>query len=285
MLKIRILTALFLLPAVLVLLFFGSEKITLSVFMLFIGITIFELLNIILVKMEAIFSGDKIEKQNISAWKKLHFQFFLVSFLICISVFFGFVVFGTQGAFVSLSLGILFIILSCCFWARSIESSFGRMLSLLIIVCYTVIPWIFIWDLYRMSPNGKSLIFALFIVICSDTGGYFGGRLLGKRKLAPSISPNKTVEGALAALISSTFGAYFSAEILNINLGSCWVLFVIGFFGGIFTQLGDLVESLFKRFAEVKDSGTIFPGHGGLLDRVDGLFFAAPIIWFILYVR
>jgi phosphatidate cytidylyltransferase len=126
-----------------------------------------------------------------------------------------------------------------------------------------------------------------------DTGGYFGGRLFGGklfggRKLAPTISPKKTREGAVFGLLMSILGGFtlnaVYRDIAGVGpIASPGVLLVAGLFGGIFEQLGDLLESLFKRFAGVKDSGSIIPGHGGLLDRVDGILFAAPVIWAVIY--
>jgi phosphatidate cytidylyltransferase len=125
----------------------------------------------------------------------------------------------------------------------------------------------------------------LAVVWFGDTGGYFGGRFFGKHKLAPQKSPKKTWEGAIAGLAASMTAALIFHFCLYQGLtGGFTTALACGFFGGISGQMGDLVESVIKRFTGVKDSGALLPGHGGLLDRIDGVLFAAPVIWFILYV-
>ena len=97
------------------------------------------------------------------------------------------------------------------------------------------------------------------------------------------MSPKKTWEGAIAGLLASLVGGSLANVFYGLTLGDPWTIAAASLFGGAFGQMGDLIESTFKRFAKVKDSGVIFPGHGGFLDRVDGVLFAAPVIWFILY--
>ncbi|MEO0335795.1 MAG: phosphatidate cytidylyltransferase, partial [Pseudomonadota bacterium] len=128
-------------------------------------------------------------------------------------------------------------------------------------------------------PDGVNWLVALmFVVFVGDTGAYFGGKLFGKKKLMPSISPKKTVEGAISgALCSSLFGAcYFHFVIPNVPL---WVSALSCLLIALVAQCGDLFVSLIKRVAEVKDSGRIMPGHGGFLDRLDGVYIACPLIY------
>lgn len=127
------------------------------------------------------------------------------------------------------------------------------------------------------------IFFVLFIIWATDTGAYFFGRAWGKRKLWPTISPNKTVEGAVGGiLIASVVGAVFQ---LVYPFGHS-MLTIIGVtvFISAAGQVGDLVESAFKRYYGVKDSGRILPGHGGILDRLDSLIFVLPLIHFIHFV-
>jgi phosphatidate cytidylyltransferase len=127
--------------------------------------------------------------------------------------------------------------------------------------------------------------FMLIVVFFGDTFAYFGGRWFGRRKLYSNISPNKTWEGALGGLFGSCFGGViFGATIFQ---QVPWYKFaVFCLVCGAVGQSGDLLMSLVKRVAHVKDSGSIMPGHGGILDRLDGIFIACPLVYaFALYVR
>lgn len=127
----------------------------------------------------------------------------------------------------------------------------------------------------RFQPQGAWLVLMIAgIVAAADTGGYFTGRKFGKHKLAPSVSPGKTLEGFAGGLVSNILLAALVATISNSNF---WVLLAIILPTSLFSVLGDLLESMVKRHAGVKDSGVILPGHGGILDRVDSITAAAPV--------
>jgi len=131
---------------------------------------------------------------------------------------------------------------------------------------------------------GPGYILLLFAgVFTGDTGAFFAGKFLGNKKLYEKISPKKTWAGAVGGLVASV-GGIFLVNSLNIidQEFSPLICVVLGAGIAILEQVGDLAESLFKRAYDVKDSGTILPGHGGLLDRIDGLLFAAPYMWVIL---
>lgn len=130
-------------------------------------------------------------------------------------------------------------------------------------------------------PNGDGWrwIVLLFMVIwVGDSGAYFSGRALGRHKLYPIASPNKTVEGFVGGLIGAMAAAFVAQALFHPALSQADCL-LLGLAGGILGPLGDLVESMFKRSAGIKDSGSFFPGHGGVLDRVDALLFAAPLFY------
>jgi len=133
----------------------------------------------------------------------------------------------------------------------------------------------------RMLPQGREWIFLTLITIMScDSFAYFVGRALGRHKLYPAVSPNKTIEGALGGL----FGAVLAVLIVKYTFLPEIGLFgavLIGLLLGVMGQLGDLFESLLKRACQVKDSGTMIPGHGGILDRLDSLLFAFPLVYYI----
>ena len=129
------------------------------------------------------------------------------------------------------------------------------------------------WD---SSPRG--LAWALLVILATwigDTAAYFVGGTWGKRKLAPWISPNKTIEGAAGGLVGSICVCALTFQVSG--LGTWWVGSIIGGILGVTGQTGDLAESFLKRQAGVKDSGAAIPGHGGILDRIDALLFAFPV--------
>lgn len=127
------------------------------------------------------------------------------------------------------------------------------------------------------------VIFALLVIWMTDTGAYFIGRKIGKRKLWPDISPNKTIEGFVGGILSAVVFACLFQAIYPIT-SSYLILIGVTIVASIIGQLGDLVESALKRHYDVKDSGTILPGHGGILDRFDSLLFVLPLLHFLHFV-
>lgn len=127
-----------------------------------------------------------------------------------------------------------------------------------------------------------NVLYLFFFIWASDTGAYFSGRALGRHKLFERISPNKTIEGFIGGLIASALVGIAAHHFLGgISLIS-WMC--IGAFVSITSTLGDLFESMLKRQSDVKDSGNILPGHGGILDRFDSTLISAPIYWVLLHV-
>jgi len=136
----------------------------------------------------------------------------------------------------------------------------------------------------NMHPQGANLIlFLLFVTWAGDSGAYFIGSSIGKRPLAPSISPKKTVEGAVGSVVLSVLAAVF-CQIVFLNTFDITSCAIMGLGVNIFNQFGDLAESMIKRAYNVKDSGNIIPGHGGVLDRIDSLLFAVPFLYYYLKV-
>jgi phosphatidate cytidylyltransferase len=141
------------------------------------------------------------------------------------------------------------------------------------------LPWL------RELPYGREWIFlVLLIVMAGDTGAYFTGISIGRRKLYPAVSPNKSVEGAVGGLIGSLLGAWLAKTWFFPALSTIDVL-ALGLGLGVLGQIGDLFESMLKRSFGVKDSGALIPGHGGILDRLDSLLFAfAPAYYYAFWV-
>lgn len=134
--------------------------------------------------------------------------------------------------------------------------------------------------LIRNDVDGIAWIFFLLtLVFAGDTGAFYVGRFFGRHKLCPAVSPGKTIEGAIGGL-AATLGAgliFMNCFLKSLPLGP-GILFFLSI--GVVGQVGDLFESELKRYADVKDSGSILPGHGGILDRIDALLFAAPVAYF-----
>jgi len=118
----------------------------------------------------------------------------------------------------------------------------------------------------------------LIMVFACDTGGYFIGKQFGKHALCKSVSPKKTIEGFFGGLILCVLSCLLSASLLNLPISTIHMI-ILSAIVGLIAPLGDLFESAFKRAADIKDSGNILPGHGGLLDRIDALLFAGPLVY------
>jgi phosphatidate cytidylyltransferase len=133
--------------------------------------------------------------------------------------------------------------------------------------------------LLRGMEHGNHILFFLFMVIWSgDIAAYYVGKSIGKTPLAPKISPGKTLEGSAAGLVGSVAGGVAAQQLFfeALPLNHCLIMALLC---GTMGQIGDLAESLFKRRAGVKDSGSLIPGHGGVLDRLDSLMFAGPAFY------
>ncbi len=149
---------------------------------------------------------------------------------------------------------------------------------------------VYVGGLLAMYPRTLSLLrgehwvlLGILTVSAGDTMAYFTGRALGRRKLAPAISPNKTVEGSAGGLLGSVVCSVLYARWFLPGVPA-WYAALAGGAIGIFGQGGDLFESLLKRAAGVKDSGTILPGHGGIFDRADAILAAGPILYLLAAV-
>lgn len=128
-----------------------------------------------------------------------------------------------------------------------------------------------------LSAGLGYVLFMFLLVIMTDVGCYYFGRNFGKHKLAPVISPNKTIEGAIGGAICTIIGAFIIAYFIKLP----WYhALIAGILVTIFAQIGDLCESLMKRDAGVKDSGDLLPGHGGFLDRTDSYIFTIPVMYY-----
>jgi phosphatidate cytidylyltransferase len=156
----------------------------------------------------------------------------------------------------------------------------------LYLVGYILLPFIFIVKIsFGINDYNPKIIIGLFILIwTNDTFAYLVGKSIGKHKLYERISPKKTIEGFLGGVAFAIFAGYLISKLYikpNPNFSDTSILIwtMIALIVGVFGTIGDLIESKFKRIAEVKDSGKIMPGHGGILDRLDSVIFVAPIVY------
>jgi phosphatidate cytidylyltransferase len=145
---------------------------------------------------------------------------------------------------------------------------------------FVVLPFSYIVRLDELEPVGRQLVlFTLVLVWAGDMLAYFVGKSLGRVPMAPALSPKKTWEGSMGNVLASMIVAVLFAKWMQTDVIT---LLVIAGIANIAGQAGDLIESAYKRGAAVKDSGSLLPGHGGMLDRIDSLILATPVVW-VLY--
>jgi len=143
---------------------------------------------------------------------------------------------------------------------------------------FVALPVSYAIRLHGIGPLGPwILLFALVITWVGDTAAYFVGRAIGKHKLAPHLSPGKTWEGSIASMAGALLIGWLLSTRINVPAP---VILGLAAVGNVAGQVGDLLESSFKRSAGVKDSGSILPGHGGMLDRIDALILTIPVVWY-----
>jgi len=144
---------------------------------------------------------------------------------------------------------------------------------------FIALPFSYIVRVDEIEPAGRQLVlFTLVLVWAGDMLAYFVGKSLGRVPMAPALSPKKTWEGALGNVLASMIVAVLFARWMQMDV---LTLLVIAGVANIAGQAGDLIESAYKRGAAVKDSGALLPGHGGMLDRIDSLILASPVVWLL----
>jgi len=142
---------------------------------------------------------------------------------------------------------------------------------------FVALPFSYLVRIDQIERSGRRLVlFTLFLMWAGDTLAYFAGKALGRVPMAPALSPQKTWEGAFANLTGSLVVGFIFARWLDLNISAILLIAALTNMAG---QLGDLIESAYKRGAAVKDSGSLLPGHGGVLDRIDSLILASPVVW------
>lgn len=193
-----------------------------------------------------------------------------------------------------------FLFLTIAMRRAQLSAAYPAAAASAFVFVYVALPMAMVAQLRQQVAGAFWLLYLLLVVWAGDIFAYFVGRSLGRHLMAPRISPKKTWEGALASLAASlVVGSLLAGHALQISsfllhMGlierrdglfgpekpEAWPIILLTVAVNVAAQLGDLVESLIKRGAGAKDSGTILPGHGGMLDRIDALLFAAPVLWF-----
>ncbi len=198
-----------------------------------------------------------------------------------------------------------FLFLAVAMGREPLATGFPAALAATFGFLYITVPLAMLVQLRQQGSGAFLILFGLIVVWMGDTVAYYTGRAFGKHKLAPRISPGKTWEGTvgsfIGAMVCGTLVFAYSREIssglmsaglltpgqayLPPQMPPLWRFAVLSAVINVAAQIGDLAESLIKRGAGVKDSGSILPGHGGMLDRIDALLFAAPVLWYYAAFR
>lgn len=193
-----------------------------------------------------------------------------------------------------------FFFASSAMWRPDLKNSFPSALLSTFAFAYIALPLAMLVQTRQQWAGAYWVLFVLLVVWAGDIFAYFIGRSVGRNLMSLRISPRKTWEGALASLAASLIvgimlykhALWISSTLLNAHLierrdglfalekQPIWPILLLSAAINVSAQLGDLVESLIKRGAGAKDSGTLLPGHGGMLDRIDALLFAAPVLWY-----
>lgn len=188
------------------------------------------------------------------------------------------------------------VLLVYCTFASPVERALTDATSSVFALFYlglTLIPL----PMLREATNGPSLLAFLFLTVwAGDTTAMYAGRMLGERKLALNLSPNKTWAGAIGSVVGavavagillglSSYLEQWNSVKLSFADEAWWYWLLLAVVVNVAAQVGDLAESALKRSAGVKDSGTLLPGHGGVLDRIDALLLAAPVLWYAQVIR
>jgi phosphatidate cytidylyltransferase len=207
-------------------------------------------------------------------------------------------VFAGSAAFVATIATFIFLVIGMR--RADLSTGFPAAMTSAFAFAYVALPLGCLVQIREQASGAFLLLYLLLLVWAGDIFAYFVGRSLGRHLMSPRISPKKTWEGAAASMIASVgvgmllfnYALPISTALFNAHLiekkdglfalekAPLWPIILLSAVLNIAAQLGDLVESLIKRGANIKDSGTILPGHGGMLDRVDALLFAAPVLWY-----
>jgi len=189
--------------------------------------------------------------------------------------------FSSQGVAGGLFFSLLFLTFYILYSYQRIEDPLLLFSRAFFGVSYVGFLGAYLLLLHRMPEGSSWLLVLTAITAGSDSGAYYCGRRFGKHKLCPLVSPNKTIEGAIGGMMAGVFGAVLMASLLKVQVGLLFLILAAVLLTGV-GIIGDLTESMIKRATGTKDSGTLLRGHGGVLDRIDSLLFAGPVLYYLL---
>lgn len=271
----RILTAALLLPFLVLILVYGPMWLLALMISLVSAVSVFEMGMMIIPPLQSLGQPlDTIKTASRGASVGLPLTLALITFLF-------FICFTSQPSVHLIVVTIMILLLIGAGLRSGIDHKMGSLVGLVFSFGYAALPWLCVWQLLQTPNRPLEVVLLLALVWLCDAGAYFGGIALGKRQLAKIISPNKTIEGTLCSIlvgmvVVSGFAPFLQWEV------NFFVYPLVGAGGALLATAGDLLESVCKRFAKVEDSGSIFPGHGGLLDCTDSVLMTAPALLFWL---
>ena len=191
-----------------------------------------------------------------------------------------------QTMFLILALNLMTLCVFVLFRFSSVPHVFDLVARQVLGVVYIPVSLSLLVFIKDLDQGMLWIIWLLIVAFANDTGAFYTGTFKGKHKLAPKISPNKTIEGSVGGVVVSVTAGFVFCLIFFSDLSLALLTIPCALFMAIAGQIGDLFESAMKRVNQVKDSGKILPGHGGMLDRIDGLLLAIPVLYvFLVFVR
>ena len=274
---LRILTASVLIPLVVALVWWGPLELLAAAATIVAGIALFEFFNL----------GDRLGLRAFRKWTTvcaagLFYAQYAAGLVETHHLAGGVsIVRDAAGGLVSMELVLLIFVFGAAGIALGTRRPLQEVLAALAIssagLLFVALPFSYLVRISEIENSGRQLVlFTLCLVWAGDMLAYFVGKSIGRWKMAPALSPQKTWEGAFANVVASLIVAALFARWMRVDVTT---LLVIAGLANIAGQIGDLTKSSYKRGAAVKDSGTLLPGHGGMLDRIDSLILAAPVVW------
>lgn len=287
MLRLRLLTAFFLIVFLIYAVSFAPSSYVFDIFLM--AFIVIGGAEFIAIRWHGL-DGHTKEQLKVPPLRKEHIGIGIGYALALPAFMLGDIVLGSQrnGGFIGLmSWANFFMIGGCAFFYRreiDLDLATQKLFNALAGFLYIAFPAVLMHKLALIeiegAPRGIAIYFAFACVLMGDTGAYGAGYFFGDKKLLPRVSPKKTVEGAAGGLLTSAATGIFIAYLFNLPIS----LITAGFMAmltGMAGQIGDLTESAIKRAANVKDSGNLLPGHGGALDRIDAILFGTPVIYLL----